>query len=570
MSRLGFSSVLLAVLLAAGAVRGAEPLDFVPDSVQIVATVERPRKLVEAFTALDASQEAKQLEPVKKLLDSTPARRFFQMLGHLERELGAAWPELLDQLAGRGIAVAGHFGDKPALLVLQGTDEKQIARAFDLSIAILGDELQRQGVPLRPKRETKNGVDYTAFGDFHAARTGATILVSNKAEFLDQALRVAAARTPGSIRTKSSFIAATKLLPRQPLLKLWIDFASTKQDQASKDFFAATRKDFLQTLVAGGTIDCLRRSDFIVAGLFPEKAGLRFALRLPAGRGEFPPELAFHAPLDKTTPGSLPLLEPPGVVLSQSIYLDIGFYWKNRDRLINDEMRKQLEMGEKQLTKILPGNVEIGKLLETWGPYHRGVVLAHDRMPYKSIPTVRFPAFGYVASMRDPKFGRSLESVLRETGLFLSLVYGLKQTEFTHDGAKIVAYRFSETKPFDSDPEGIRFNFEPCFAQVDDQFIAASTVEACKKLIAEVRRTAKRRGSPAVWRGKAYAVGAERLLYDIPDPLITDAILTGGLSLDAARTQVNALGAWLKKRGTVRIEIDEAQSTYKLDVVWTR
>src|SRR6185437_15234157 len=323
------------------------------------------------------------------------------------------------------------------------------------------------------------------------------------------------ARMPGSLRTKKSFTDASKLLPKNPLVKLWIDFASVKREQSTKDFFAATRKDFLQTLVVGGTIDCLRRSDFIVAGLFQEKGGLRFAVRLPAGRSEFPPEFALHVP-EPGKHGSLPLLEPPGVVASQSIYLDLGYYWKHRDKLIGDEMRKQLEMGEQQANKLLPGNVKLGELLEMWGPYHRGVVLNHDKLPYKTVPTVRFPAFGYVATMRDPKFSSSLDTLLRQTGLFLSLVYGLKQSEHTHDGVKIVAYRFSETKVVENDPEGIRFNFEPCYAAVDDQFVAATTVEACKKLIAEVRRTAKLPPSAAVWRGKAFAAGGERLLYDIP------------------------------------------------------
>src|SRR5437016_4368574 len=127
MSRLGLSAAFFTLLIIAGASR-ADPLQFVPDSVQIVAKIDNPRKLAEAVTGLDAAKEAQQLAPIKAVLDSTTARRFFQMLGHLERELGAKWPELLDQLAGGGIAAGGHFGDgKPAIFVMQGTDEKQSA-----------------------------------------------------------------------------------------------------------------------------------------------------------------------------------------------------------------------------------------------------------------------------------------------------------------------------------------------------------------------------------------------------------------------------------------------------------
>src|SRR5262249_50859617 len=155
-----------------------------------------------------------------------------------------------------------------------------------------------------------------------------------------------------------------------------------------KDFFASTRDDLFQTLLGGTTIDCVRRSDFVAAGLYQEKTGFRLAVRLPAGRSEFPPEFALHVP-PKGEPGSLPLLEPPGVIYSQSFYLDIGYLWKNRDKLINEQTRKQIEEGEQQLSKILPGSVKLGELLEAWGPYHRIVVVNQEKLPYKTEPGVR-------------------------------------------------------------------------------------------------------------------------------------------------------------------------------------
>ena len=295
---------------------------------------------------------------------------------------------------------------------------------------------------------------------------------------------------------------------------------------------------------------------------------MRLAVRLPAGRSEFPPEFALHVPKAKGQIGSLPLLEPPGVVASQSMYLDVGYYWKNRDKLINDEMRKQLEEGIKQIDKVFPGSVKFGELLGSWGAYHRGVVINHDTMPYKTIPTVRFPAFGYVGTMVDPKFATGLETGVRSAGLILNLQFGLKQSEAVHDGVKIIVYRFPENKPFPDDPDNIRFNFEPCFAKGDNQIVVASTLEACKKVIDEVRRTHTVKGSPAVWRGKGFAAGSSKLIYDLPDPLITDAILTGGLGIEEARKQVDAIGAWLKTLGSVRIEIDESEKEYRFDLVW--
>jgi hypothetical protein len=561
---LAASLVLTSVAVAADP---PDPLKFIPASAKLVVKVEKPRQLAEAVTGLQAVKDAQGLAPVRGVLDSATIRRFFQMLTYVEKELGAKWPDLLDQLAGGGIALGTTFGDNaPAVLVIQGTDEQQTAKAFDLLYRILDDELARQGFKGGLVKGTNRGAETFRLGDsFYYARVRSTVLISNKEEALGEAILTAT--TDKGVTTKKTLHEARKLLPKDPLAWLWIDFAAVKQTQETKDFFDATRKDFLQTLVAGSTIDCVRRSDFVALGLYQEAKGFRLALRLPAGRDAFPEEFAFHVP-PKGQPGSLPLLEPPGVLASLSFHLDIGYYWKHREQFIPEEMRKQLEEGEKQLSKFLPGSVKFGELLEMWGPYHRLVAVNHDVPPYKTVPGQRFPAFGYVATMRDPKFGQQVESTVRSAALITTFQFGLKMSETEHDGVKIVAYRFPEGKEMAEDPDNVRFNFEPCFAHVEGQFIAATTVELCKKLIVEVKRTAKVPPSPAVWRGKGYAVGAANALAALPEPLVTDAILTGGVGIEDARKQVDALTAWLKTLGTVRLEIDERETEYRLDVVW--
>ena len=52
------------------------------------------------------------------------------------------------------------------------------------------------------------------------------------------------------------------------------------------------------------------------------------------------------------------------------------------------------------------------------------------------------------------------------------------------------------------------------------------------------------------------------------EPLITDAILREGVGLDEARKQVADLAAYVRTLGTVRLEIDEQDTSYNVDVVW--
>ncbi|HEX4613478.1 MAG TPA: hypothetical protein VH092_35175 [Urbifossiella sp.] len=566
-------AALLLLFALAPAARAADPppdpLRFVSQKAHFFLKVERPRALAEAVTGLDAVKAAPGLGPVRDALDSPPVRRGLQLLGFVERELGAKWPTLLDQLAGGGAVVAGHFGegDQPALLVIQGTSEPAAMKAFDLLVRALDDELTRHGGQDRVVRGTQAGADTARLGkDFHAARIGAALLLSNRAESLATALAQPADRA-GSLAAKPSVAAARAALPADPFAWVWVDFATVRAGQTTRDFLEGSRNDFLPQMAAGGTLNVLRQSDYVAVGLSREGAGFRLAVRMPAGRGSFPAGFELHSP-PGAGPGSLPLLEPAGAVYSQSFYLDFGHAWAKRGDLFTNEMKGQLDKAEKDVSKVLPGSVKLGELLESWGPHHRLVVVNRATQPYKTRPGQVLPGFGYVASARDPKFVTGISAALRSAGLLASLQFGLKLVESEHDGVKIAAWRFPENKVLADDPDGLRFNFEPCFAVVGDSLIVASTVEVCQKLIPEVKRTADLPGAAAVWRAKGFAAGAAEVLAGAADPLITEAVLRTGVGLADARKQVEALTAWTRTLGTGRVEVDIGRDVYRVDAVW--
>jgi hypothetical protein len=556
-----------ALLCVPAAVKAADPLDSVPASAQAVIVSDDPRKLAEAITTLDAFKDAQKLGPVRQVYDSATVRRYLRMLGFAEKMLGAKWQELLDQLGGNGVALAFQLGNDaaPAILVVEAKDEEQLTKAMALGVQVIDEELARQGVPQRVKWTKLGDADAASVGDdIHFARVGTTVLVSNKAEGIKAAIEQRAA---GRSRPHKARADAAKALPKNPLAWVWLDFAAVKESKQAKDFFDSSRGQFLFTLVAGATIDCLRRADFVAAGLYRESNGFRLAVRIPAGRDGLWDELAMHVP-PKGTPGSLPLLESPGTIYSQSMHLDIGYMWKHRDVLITGDDKKNFEMAEKQVSKILPGSVKLGELLEMWGPHHRVVVVNHDTRPYKREPALKLPAFGYVATMRDKKFGTTADIVGRSIGVVGSLQFGLKMTEYDIDGVTLVGYRFPENKELDQDPDGVRFNFEPCFAVVGDELVVASTVELGKKLIAELKKPSRGEASPAVIRAKGNAREAAAALAGFSEPLITDAVLGRGIGLADARQEVADIIAFVKTLGTAQVELDIADTEYRVNVVW--
>lgn len=563
----------LAVAVFAGPAAASDVLKHVPKEAGFVLVVEKPRQLVEAVRNQDAVQSALALPAAREALDSTTARRFFQLLAYYERDLGAKWPDLLDKIAGGGLAVGfGLFKDPaPALLVMRGTDEPAVAEFYAAVLKIAEQELARAAGPNNPspdaklRRATHKGVETVHVGkDLHAARVGPVILVSNQEPALHAAIGL---KEADSLAKHKGPAAARKFLGGDPLAWGWLDFAKVKEQKASQDFFAATRKDFLQTTVLGSSIDAFRRADFLAFALERTADGFRARLKLPAKRADLPAEFALHAP-KPTEPGSLPLLEPKGVVYSQSFYLDFGTLWTERKKLFNDQQLADFEKGEKDISRVLPGTT-LGKLLEMSGPYHRVVAVAGYDRPYKTEPGQPIPPFAVVSSMRDPQFGKTATAALRAGALLASFQTGLTMSEEKVGEIAITSYRFPEDKPLPDDPNGLRFNFVPSFAVVGDFLVTSSRPELIKDLIPELTKPTGK-GSMAVWRAKAYAAGGADLVRTYPEPYVTATVLADGVGLDEAKKRVDQLAAWVAGLGTASVEMEHAADAYKLTVEWKK
>ena len=315
----------------------------------------------------------------------------------------------------------------------------------------------------------------------------------------------------------------------------WFDLAAGKETKAGKDFFANSRKELFQLLTIGSTTDAARRSDFLAAGLYITPDGYKFSLRMPAKRDGLDEVMRVHVPASGIA--TKPLLEPEGVVLSQSFYLDLGHLWKNRKTIIADETQlKDLEKGVEQASKFLPGT-SLGTLLEQSGPYHRIVMARTGEKLYKKEPGQVIPPTAYIGSMRDSAYGKSMDGLLRAAGLLASFPTGWKISEAKHDGVNIVTYRFPENAVLsNSDSNDLRFNAAPSFAVVNDSLVVGSTPGIVKAVIPLLKKESEAAGSSEVWKFKFYAAGAGEVIAENPDVSVTQAVLSQGITLAEART----------------------------------
>src|SRR5262249_2421467 len=153
-----------------------------PAESDLFFKVENPRRLLDAIHYGDLLEQLRAVPIAREQLESTNVRRLLQLIGHYEKELGFERMELLDRLAGGGVALGVKVGAQPApaLLVVPGKDEKLMREFFALTTEIVEAEIARQGSNEPTQRERYRDVEIVRFSkDAYAAVAGSALLVSN-------------------------------------------------------------------------------------------------------------------------------------------------------------------------------------------------------------------------------------------------------------------------------------------------------------------------------------------------------------------------------------------------------
>jgi hypothetical protein len=570
----------LAILLggsgAVSARAGAppDPLAFVTPEADVLLRVENPNRLIAAVSSLPALKEVQTFETFRELTESTNARRFRQLVAYFEKQLSASWPDLLDRLAGEGAVVAVKFAPNPppTLLVIQGRDEALLQKFFILAREILVQELGRQESPERLEQGTYHDIETIKVGkEFHAARAGAALLVSNSESVLHTAidLRLNAKKNIREVLEKQH---VRQLLPANPLAWTWFNLEPAHTSPQGKEVFAQPRNDTNLTVLFGGWLDVARRSPFLCTALCQEDGGLRASVRMPCGRDGSPPELAVHIPPANQT-GTLPLMEPKGVFYSTSFYLDLAQFWEQRAKLFNAMQVKGFEDLDKKAGPFLLGN-RLNKLFAQAGAHWR--FFAAYQTPAGDRPLKRGPfdylGYGLVVDMRDPVFAKHMDGILRGAALLAGFQTPLKLVEEKHGDVTLVGYRI--TAEPGKGPAGRRAVFlygaSPCFARVGDRFLVCSTLELGKEVIDQLRQeiaeTGKRIPDQAAVRSQWYAAGGADILHALEDQLLAQTILNQALSPAEAKAQVHHFIDWVRTTGVLETRGEYGAKDFHFDI----
>jgi hypothetical protein len=321
-----------------GGAAGPAVLRHVPKDAGVVLVCEQPHAVAELLQNHPRWSGILALPQVKAALEQPGVVRAQRLLAHVEKELGATWPEAIRKLAGNGAAISFALGDKPpVLLTLNGTDPAFTKKAVRLVL-----DFARGDGKNTVSTETVAGMEIYAINkELFYAQRDAVLYVATKGDTLRALVKNAPA--PGKSLGDHSGVTAARALVEgdKAMVWGWLNFAAVKASPQGREFFATTRSDFIQTMLFGSSADAFRRSDFVSFALKQNGQGFSLEIKLPAKRADLPPGLELHVP-PQGQPGSLPLLEPDGVTASMSLYLDLAKLWQDRQKLINDEIRVQI------------------------------------------------------------------------------------------------------------------------------------------------------------------------------------------------------------------------------------
>lgn len=565
---------LAGLVLCAGSLLGdttraaASPLRLMPTEVDLLVQVPDPARLVRSVEKQPILEQMLGLAAVKEQLGSTSTRRFRQLVAYAEKSLGAKWPELLERLAGGGMALGLKFAstDAPLLLVVQGRDEKLTEKFLALAIEVVQSELARQEARYKVEEGNHHGIPAFKIGNVYLARIGATLLLANRKEAMARALNLHLGKKEPSLVDHPPIVEAGQLLPKNPLVTGWVNMRPVQQSQTGKDLYRSPRDNSQLTVLVGGYLDVLGRTPYVCAALAEQDTGYLVSVRAPRGRAGMGPDGDLHLP-PRGQPGSRPLLEPKHVLYSSSYYLDVARIWSDREKLFPKVQADAMTGFDRNSGRVL-GGVKLSTLLETAGPYQRIVVVNQSQHPYVTKPKTRFPAFALVTEMRQPeRFGRSMGTLLRTGALLATNQFKLELCEEKHAGHEIAGYRFSEKAALKDDVNDVRFNFSPCFVQVGNQFVFCSTIELCRELIdlliAEQKAPGKSHASSG--RDRYHAKGFASLLVDLEDTLITQTILDQAVPPAEAKKQVDEAIKLVRGLGTLTTEVRYEAKQFRYD-----
>ena len=116
-------------------------------------------------------------------------------------------------------------------------------RFVELAVKVIEQEINRQEAKGKIESAKYEGVEVYSIGkDFHLARSGKALLASNNLKAIQSGLDLLSGKEKKSVADLPTYAEAAKLLPKEPMAKLWVNLEEVHQRPEVKEGIQAAAR----------------------------------------------------------------------------------------------------------------------------------------------------------------------------------------------------------------------------------------------------------------------------------------------------------------------------------------
>ncbi len=569
------SLVLIAGVVLATTALGQEPpraAAWISDRALVYAEIPDPAAVLDRLESREVQTVMADVPGLGEALKRPELNQARAAVGLLSLSLATTPPKAARALSGGGIvlAVEGEPSAPRIALFVTPRDRALLDRANVRIVGLAGGDARKPGKAGSTEVGEHRGIaTYQLGGDEAHAIVDDVLIVTNSKAFLDELIdRARGVSAIDPIRASAPFVAGRAACGAGA--SAWALARLDRLREADPEKYRAATPDVGATILFGAWYEAFRQSPWAAVALTWTGDRIAADLALPTPEGGFPATLRRFQP--GAGQGASRPIDPPGTILSASLWRDLAALWEVREEVLPPEALQNLAQLDSFAGQFFGGrdfgSGVLGALRADW----RFVIANRTGPPEGPVPDVQFPGFALLipTDAEDTDFQVRLRAAFQSfVGLANlgaaqqkapPLILGSEQA----DGVTLLTTAFVPDREADAEagaaaePVDVRYNFTPSAAQVGSTFVLSSNVDLARSLIRTLQ-AAPAPGPPTGSTLLAEASGpalAELLLLN-RQTLATRNMLQKGADRAAADAQVEAIGRIIRYLNHGRLSAED-------------
>lgn len=549
----GLLLAILAWSVPAGAQEPVGPARWISDRALLYAEIRDPVTVIDRWESAEVQAVLKDVPGLGEALKRPQVNQARTALGLLSLSLGTTQARAVRDLTAGGIvlAVEGENAPDQVALFVKPRDRSLLERANARIVGLAGGDVRKPGRTGNTNIETYQDVTIYQLNDQEAhALIDDVLVISNRPEFLRRIIDRARGIEPlEPISGDPAWTVARAA--REPETNAWGFARLDRLRTLNKALRAETPNTGLMILF-GSWYEALQESAWAAAGLTWSAERMAADVVLPTPPSGFSPALARFRP--GAGQGALPLIEPPGTILSVSLWRDLSALWEVRAEVLPPEALQGLAQLDSFAGQFFGGrdfgSGVLGALRGDWR-----LVIANRTGPIEGPePLFKFPGFALLVATDpdDTDFQVRLRAAfqsfvgLANIGAAQQKAPPLMLGSETLDGVTLLTTSYvPPPAPEPGQPADlvdVRYNFTPCAAQVGPTFVLSSNLDLARSLVRSLGASTPQASTESTLVAEASGQALTELLLANRGTLATRNMLERGSDRASAGAQVEAIG----------------------------